>query len=169
MFLAALLVPLLSCGCSMGLRRSRVPLVMDVISFRTCIRDTGPRPIRMWWEDLTRGGSGAHFSFPLPWGAPVGGIVSSWTQLKAALCLRAGSTGAQVPRLLTAAVVVELTGRRRLSGKLGPGFSLASGPHQIALPRWLLACASVRGVICLAHSFPKGVSQKEHWCLRRAW
>lgn len=39
-------------------------LFTDVVSLRMCIQDTGPRPIRMWWEGLTRGRSEAHFSGP---------------------------------------------------------------------------------------------------------
>ena len=31
------------------------------------------------------------------------------------------------------AVVVQLTGSSRVSGRLGPGFCLASGPHQVAV------------------------------------
>ena len=77
MFLAASLVPLLPQGCllellhtwTLNLSAIWVPLLMDVVSFRTCIQDIGQRPIRMWWEDLMRGRSGAHFSLPQLWEA----------------------------------------------------------------------------------------------------
>lgn len=44
-------------------------LFTGVVCFRMCIQDTGPRPIRMWWEDLMRGRSEAHFSLNCgePW------------------------------------------------------------------------------------------------------
>lgn len=74
----------------LGLGPLWMPSFMDVVSFRTCIQDTGRRPIRTWWGDLMRGRSAAPFPVPSRWGATVGRAPSSGTRLSAGLPLSEG-------------------------------------------------------------------------------
>lgn len=131
-------------------------LLMDVVSFRMCIQDTGLRPTRMWWEDLMRGRSVANVSVPYVWGAAEGGPAES------CFCLREGNTGVQRGELSDCSSSWKANWAPYKSVE-GWGqetwIRLASGPNQVTLPPWLLAYSSVKGVICLDHNCLKCVLQ----------